>query len=104
MLEDGEREFTEGFTWFMLHFVRRNSALFRSCLRRELHPLHSFFLSPWAEFCNPAAGNEKGNVENKVRYSRRNAFVLVPRVTSFESFNEWLWEWCDWMALSGFAA
>ena len=49
VLEGGERELTEGFTRFMLHFVRRNSALFRSRLRRELHPLHSFFLSP----CDP---------------------------------------------------
>ena len=31
-----------------------------------------------ADFCNPASGNEKGNVENKVGYSRRNAFVPVP--------------------------
>ena len=28
-------------------------------------------------------------------YSRRNAFVPVPTVTSFEAFNEWLWEWCE---------
>ena len=48
-----------------------------------------------AEFCNPASGNEKGNVENKVGYSRRNAFVPVPTITSFEAFNQWLWEWCE---------
>ncbi len=71
VLEGGERELTEGFTRFMLHYRFR------------------------AEFCNPAAGNEKGNVENKVGYSRRNAFVPVPTVTSFEEFNEWLWEWCE---------
>ena len=71
VLEDGERELTEGFTRFMLHYRFR------------------------AEFCNPAAGNEKGNVENKVGYSRRNAFVPVPTVTSFEEFNEHLWEWCE---------
>lgn len=71
VLEDGERELTEGFTRFMLHYRFR------------------------AEFCNPAAGNEKGNVENKVGYSRRNAFVPVPTVTSFEEFNEQLWEWCE---------
>jgi transposase len=41
-----------------------------------------------AEFCNPASGNEKGNVENKVGYSRRNAFVPVPTITSFDDFNE----------------
>ena len=69
--ENGERVLTEGFTRFMLHYRFQ------------------------AEFCNPAAGNEKGNVENKVGYSRRNAFVPVPTVTSFEEFNEWLWEWCE---------
>ncbi len=71
VLEGGERELTEGFTRFMLHY--------------RFH----------ADFCNPAAGNEKGNVENKVGYSRRNAFVPVPTVTSFEEFNKHLWEWCE---------
>ena len=71
VLEGGERELTEGFTRFMLHYRFR------------------------ADFCNPASGNEKGNVENKVGYSRRNAFVPVPTVTSFEEFNEHLWEWCE---------
>lgn len=71
VLEGKERVLTEGFRRFMLHY------------RFE------------AVFCNPAAGNEKGNVENKVGYSRRNAFVPVPTITSFEEFNEWLWEWCE---------
>ena len=71
VLEGGERELTEGFRRFMLHYRFQ------------------------ADFCNPAAGNEKGNVENKVGYSRRNAFVPVPTVTSFEAFNEWLWAWCE---------
>lgn len=66
VLEGGELELTDGFRRFMLHYRFR------------------------AEFCNPAAGNEKGNVENKVGYSRRNAFVPVPTVTSFEEFNECL--------------
>ena len=44
--------------------------------------------------CNPAKGNEKGNVENKVGYSRRNALVPVPTITDFAAFNEGLWEWC----------
>ena len=48
-----------------------------------------------ADFCSPAAGNEKGNVENKVSYIRRNALVPVPTITSFEEFNEYLWEWCE---------
>jgi transposase len=38
-------------------------------------------------FCNPASGNEKGNVENKVGYFRRNFFVPIPKVDSIKSFN-----------------
>lgn len=66
-----ERVLTDGFRRFMLHYRFQ------------------------ADFCNPASGNEKGNVENKVGYSRRNAFVPVPTITSFEEFNQWLWEWCE---------
>ena len=69
--EGGNRVLTEGFQRFMLHYRFQ------------------------AEFCNPASGNEKGNVENKVGYSRRNALVPVPTITSFEEFNEYLWEWCE---------
>jgi transposase len=46
--EGTERQITEGFHRFMLH--------------------HRFK----AEFCTPAKGNEKGNVENKVGYTRRS--------------------------------
>ena len=31
-------------------------------------------------------------MENKVGYSRRNFFVPVPTITSFEEFNEELWQ------------
>lgn len=71
VLKGTERVLTDGFTRFMLHYRFQ------------------------AEFCNPAAGNEKGNVENKVGYSRRNAFVPVPTITSFEEFNQSLWCWCE---------
>ena len=54
VLTDGERVLTEGFTRFMLHCIFR------------------------ADFCNPASGNEEGNVEKKVGYSRRNASASVP--------------------------
>ena len=70
VLKDGERVLTDGFTRFMLHCIFR------------------------ADFCNPASGNEKGNVEKKVGY-RRNAFVPVPVITSFEEFNKWFWEWYE---------
>ncbi|TDY37444.1 transposase [Alicyclobacillus sacchari] len=49
-------------------------------------------------FCNPAAGYEKGNVENKVGYFRRNLFVPVPMVTDVQAFNQELLSRCeqDW--------
>ena len=71
VLKDGERTLTDGFNRFMLHYRFQ------------------------ADFCNPASGNEKGNVENKVGYSRRNFFVPVPTITSFEEFNEELWQKCE---------
>lgn len=71
ILKDGQRELTDGFNRFMLHYRFQ------------------------ADFCNPASGNEKGNVENKVGYSRRNFFVPVPTIASFEEFNEELWQKCE---------
>lgn len=38
-------------------------------------------------FCNPYAGYEKGNVENKVGTTRRNLFVPVPTYHDIEEFN-----------------
>ena len=38
-------------------------------------------------FCNPEAGHEKGHVENKVGYVRRNFFVPMPEVADLESWN-----------------
>jgi transposase len=38
-------------------------------------------------FCNPAAGNEKGNVENKVGYIRRNFLVPRPVVGELSTWN-----------------
>lgn len=71
ILEGTERVLTDSFVRFMMHYRFQ------------------------AEFCNPAAGNEKGNVENKIGYIRRNAFVPIPTVTSFKDFNESLWHWCE---------
>lgn len=71
VLEGSERVLSEGFVRFMLHY------------RFE------------AEFCNPAAGNEKGNVENKVGCHRRNLLVPVPIIEDFEVFNEELWQRCE---------
>jgi transposase len=38
-------------------------------------------------FCNPYAGYEKGNVENKIGYTRRNMFVPEPVFDNVEAFN-----------------
>lgn len=71
VLKGTERKLTDGFTRFMLHYRFG------------------------ADFCNPASGNEKGNVENKVGYSRRNFFVPVPTIENFEDFNQQLWKLCE---------
>ncbi len=39
------------------------------------------------EFCNPARGNEKGRVENKIKYIRNNFFVPIPRFSSTDELN-----------------
>lgn len=49
-------------------------------------------------FCNPASGHEKGNVENKVDFIRRNLFVPLPQITNIDIFNKRLLDKC--MALS----
>ena len=71
VLEGAERVITDGFYRFMLH--------------------HRFK----ADFCNPGKGNEKGNVENKVGYTRRNMLVPVPTITDFDAFNDELLRLCD---------
>jgi transposase len=71
VLEGAERVISEGFTRFMLQYRFQ------------------------ADFCNPAKGNEKGNVENKVGYTRRNILTPVPTITDFEEFNANLLKECD---------
>ena len=58
--KNGERVLTEIFVRFMLHYRFK------------------------AEFCNRSKGNEKGGVENKVGYSRRNWYVPYPQTDGFE--------------------
>lgn len=48
-----------------------------------------------AIFTNPDSGAEKGNVENKVGYQRRNFLVPVPRFTALPVFNRQLLEMCE---------
>lgn len=49
-------------------------------------------------FCNPNSGHEKGSVENKVGYIRRNLFVPVPSFDGGRRFNKTLLARC--MALA----
>ena len=50
----------------------------------EKFALHYNFES---KFCNPASGNEKGSVENKVGYFRRNYLVPIPEINDLNKFN-----------------
>ena len=61
--EHGKRQLTEMFMRFTMH--------------------HRFK----AEFCNPDSPHEKGNVENKVGYLRRNYLLPPPRIDDLEEFN-----------------
>ncbi len=63
VLTGGERQLTEIFERFCLHY--------------RFEPV----------FCNPGRGNEKGHVENKVGFVRRNWFVPIPQLKDLESFN-----------------
>ena len=51
------------------------------------------FRSAWlfdSRFCNPARGNEKGRIENMVKYAERNFFTPVPQVDSLVALNQQL--------------
>lgn len=48
-----------------------------------------------ASFCNPASGNEKGNVERKVAYVRQKFFVPCREITDFKALNTELLAWCE---------
>jgi len=48
-----------------------------------------------AAFCNPASGHEKGHVENKVGYIRRNMLVPIPEFKSLQEYNKLQLARCD---------
>jgi transposase len=48
-----------------------------------------------AIFMNPGEGHEKGNVENKVGYQRRNFLVPVPRFLALSDYNLLLLKMCE---------
>ena len=47
-----------------------------------------------AEFCTPAAGWEKGQIENGVRDARPRIWHEVPSFTDVEALNAWLERRC----------
>jgi transposase len=67
---EGKRQLTEMFVRFTMH--------------------HRFK----AEFCNPDSPQEKGSVENKVGYLRRNYLLPPPKIEDLEAFNAGLLDEC----------
>ncbi|MGG1573153.1 IS21 family transposase [Fictibacillus sp. NRS-1165] len=63
----GERELTESFQNFVLHYG----------------------FTP--EFCNPASGNEKGHVEAMVKYTRNNFLIPELSLQNLEDLNQTFW-------------
>jgi transposase len=69
--KQGQRDLTKGFERFMLHYG---------------------FIS---NFCNPNSGHEKGHVENKVGYHRRNFLVPIPEFNDIRQYNQELLQHCQ---------
>jgi transposase len=70
ILGDGRRERTRAFTELQSHYLFGE------------------------RFGRPGKGNDKGNVEGMVGYTRRNFLVPIPRFDSFEGLNEHLTACC----------
>jgi len=62
-------------------------------LQEEFLKFKSFYCFD-ATFCGPGKGNEKGMVENLVKYVRNNYFLPYPEFTDFETLNSWLLKQC----------
>lgn len=64
---------------------------------RKRASLFSGFLSHYLirdRYGRPGKGNDKGNVEGLVGYSRRNFMVPMPEFATWQAFNLWLDEQC----------
>jgi len=70
-IKKGQRKMTDRFRRFMLHYGFE------------------------AHFCNVNKGNEKGHVENKVGYVRRNLFVPMPKFEDIADYNKQLFNQCE---------
>jgi transposase len=71
ILKYGGRNLTDGFLRFQAHYRFEST------------------------FCNPEEGHEKGNVESKVGYHRRNMLVPIPRFDSLVQYNNEQLKRCD---------
>lgn len=71
VLEGTKREEQEAFTQFRSHYLFD------------------------AQFCAPAKGNEKGQVEKLVQTARAQFLVPVPQVCEIQELNQYLLEQCD---------
>ena len=71
ILPDGTRKRAELFSGFLSHYLIRD------------------------RYGQPGKGNDKGNVEGLVGYSRRNFMVPMPEFATWEAFNLWLEEQCE---------
>ena len=71
IFKDGGRNLTDGFLRFQAHYRFEST------------------------FCNPDKGHEKGNVECKVGYHRRNMLVPVPHFERLSEYNKVLIKRCD---------
>jgi len=63
-------------------------------LQQEFLKIQSFY-SFEAEFCGPGKGNEKGLVENLVKYVQNNYFLPRPEFISYEDTNQMLLKKCQ---------
>jgi hypothetical protein len=60
----------------------------------RFHAMVSHYLFD-ADFCNPAAGWEKGQIEKNVQDARRRLWHKVPPQASLSTLNQWLAERCS---------
>lgn len=66
--------------------------------KREEHEWFSSLRSRYlfdSHFCRPRQGNEKGTVENLVKYVRQHVLVPVPSFDSWDDLNATLLTWCE---------
>jgi len=71
ILKEGERDLTDSFIRFKSHYQFQHV------------------------FCSKGAGNEKGSVESKVGYHRRNLLVPIPQFDNIEEYNNALLKRAD---------